>query len=208
MGGTATGGVAVGTGGHATGGGPGLSCDTLTPCGGQVVGTWTATSSCLDVTGELDLSLTGLGCDSAPVTGSLEVTGTWTAQADGTYVDDTSTSGQQHFTLAAECLAVSGTTTSCERVSPALYSLGYSWVDCADAASGGCDCTGSVEQTGGLGMVSWNVSPSGTYKASAKKMTTSDDTEYAYCVSGNTMTILPLGGSVGTVSGTVVLEAE
>ena len=50
--------------------------------------------------------------------------------------------------------------------------------------------------------------PSGTYKASAKKMTTSDDTEYAYCVSGNTMTILPLGGSVGTVSGTVVLEAE
>lgn len=48
-------------------------------------------SSCLDVSGELDLSLVGAGCPSAPLTGSLQVTGTFTANANGAYTDDTTT---------------------------------------------------------------------------------------------------------------------
>src|SRR5262245_40218129 len=48
-----------GAGGSSSGGG---SCSNVAACGGSVVGTWTVMSSCLKVTGELDLALAGLNC--------------------------------------------------------------------------------------------------------------------------------------------------
>ncbi len=49
------------TGGSGGGGGPGNggtagSCSSVDACGGEVVGAWTVTSSCLTVSGNLDLS--------------------------------------------------------------------------------------------------------------------------------------------------------
>jgi hypothetical protein len=102
-GGTPGTGGAVSSGGISGTGGLGTSCPNVTACGGNLVGTWTVTSSCLNVTGNLDLALVGAGCPSAPVTGSLQVTGTWTANADGTYSDDTLTSGSEQFTLGPSC---------------------------------------------------------------------------------------------------------
>src|SRR6266540_973482 len=75
--GNGTGGSSGSSSGGSTGSG-GSSCPSVEPCGGDVVGTWTVSSSCLTVTGELDLALVGAGCPSAPVTGSLKVDGTWT----------------------------------------------------------------------------------------------------------------------------------
>src|SRR3954467_4012810 len=57
------------------GGGAGGSCSNVTACGGDVVGAWTVSSSCLQVAGQLDLSGTSVGCASAPATGELHVTG-------------------------------------------------------------------------------------------------------------------------------------
>ena len=37
-------------------------------------------SSCLTLSGDMDVTLASLGCKSVPVTGSLHVTGTWTAK--------------------------------------------------------------------------------------------------------------------------------
>src|SRR3954451_5746556 len=76
----------TGGGGSSSGGAP---CPSVTACGGDVVGTWTVSSSCLTVSGALDLSLVGAGCPTAPVAGTLAVTVTFTANADGTYLDDT-----------------------------------------------------------------------------------------------------------------------
>jgi hypothetical protein len=207
-GGVATGGVSTGTGGIQSGSGGEASCDNVTPCGGDVVGTWNATSSCLKVTGELDLVPFGVGCTSAPVTGSLQVSGTWTANSDGTYSDNTSTSGEEQFTLTPDCLNVSGTTTTCERISGALGSIGYSAVTCTDAGSGGCDCSATVEQTGGIGVVSMSLSSSGTYTTADNVITTSDETQYSYCVSGNTMTMSLPNTKKGTVTGTVVFQKQ
>ena len=74
-GGTPGSGGTVSTGGSTGTGGAGTSCPNVTACGGNLVGTWAVTSSCLKVTGNLDLSLVGAGCPSAPVTGDLQVTG-------------------------------------------------------------------------------------------------------------------------------------
>ncbi len=84
------------------------------PCGGDVLGTWQVSSSCLVVSDTLDLSPVGAPGCSAPVTGSLSVIGTFTANADGTYSDNTVTTGEEHFTLSPSLLVISSTAVTCE----------------------------------------------------------------------------------------------
>ena len=184
------------------------SCSNGTACGGNVVETWTATSSCLKVTGELDLSLFTLGCTSAPVTGSLEVGGSWIANSDGTYSDNTTTSGTEQFTLAASCLVISSTPVTCSGAASLLTAVGYSSLNCADAGGGGCTCSGTVHQAGGMGLLSTDPSTSGTYTTSNNVISeSSGGPQYSYCVSGNTVTLTPQSASP-TVTGTIVLQTS
>ncbi len=184
-------------------------CTDVTPCGGDVVGTWVAAGSCLPVSGMADMTGFGLGCTAAPVTGTLEVTGTWTANADGTFMDQTTTSGDSQIELPSACLNVSGTTTTCDRLGGALQALGYSLVTCVDAASGGgCACSATAEQTGGLAMLAFGAPTSGTYTTAGNVLTTtaSSNSTYDYCVSGDTLIMTPQGpGRTGTLAGTIVL---
>ena len=215
-GGSSSGGSTGNGGSPASGGSTGTNqppdagvCPNVAPCGGDVVGTWTVTSSCLRVAGELDLSLVGAGCPSGPVTGSLQVTGTWTANANTTYVDNTVTSGGEHITLAPSCLVISSTQTNCAGAASLLPSaLGLSELDCPSAPGGGCDCTGTIDQTGTIGFASPSPTTNGNYKTSGNVLTLtgdSGDTQYAYCVSGNTLTMTPQS-TRPTMSGTIVLQ--
>jgi len=207
----ATNGCSISSGGGGAGGNSGAggaSCSDVTPCGGDVVGTWTVTSSCLKVTGELDLGLVGAGCPSAPVTGSLQVTGTWTANADGTYSDNTTTSGEEQFTLAPSCLVISSAPVTCDGAANLLKSLGYFSLTCRDVAGGGCTCSGTVQQTGAIGLVSPAPSTNGSYTTSGNEVTISGDsgdTKYSYCVSARTVTMTPESTSP-TMTGTIVLQ--
>ena len=203
-------------GSNANGGSPGNGgnsqpadagvCSNVESCGGDAIGTWTVSSSCLTVTGELDLSLVGAGCPSAPVTGSLQVTGTWTANANGTYADNTITSGNEQFTLAASCLVISSTPVTCDGAANLLASvLGYSSLRCTAAASGGCTCSATVRQIGGLGLLSADPQTNGNYKTSGNVVTADDSAKYSYCVSGNKMTMTPQSANP-TMAGTIVLQ--
>ena len=171
-----------------------------------MTGTWTVTPSCLKVSGQLDLSSFGIDCTSASVTGSVQVTGTWTATG-GKYTDTTTTSGSEQITLGADCLKVSGTTTTCDKLGQALKGLGYASVSCSPAASGGCSCPATVQQTAGLGLLaSSDPSPSGQYTTAANVLTNvADDTTYSYCVAGSQMTWTPQSKSP-TITGTVVFQ--
>ena len=220
-GGTRTGGSSSG-GSTGNGGSPGSgggaatnqptdasACSDVEPCGGDVVGIWTVTSPCLTVTGALDLTLAGAGCPSAPVTGSLQVTGTWTANANGTCTDSTVTSGDEQITLAASCLVISSTPTNCDGAASLLASgLGLSELHCPSAAGGACNCLGTVKQTGTIGFASPAPTINGNYKTSGNVLTISGDsgeTQYAYCVSGNKMTMTPKS-TKPTMTGTIVLQ--
>lgn len=210
---------AAGAGGSASGaGGAGTlevepveaSCEAVQPCGGDVVGTWVVAGSCLPVSGMADMSGFGLGCTGAPVTGALEVTGTWTANGDGSFTDGTTTAGDSTIELPAACLNVSGTTTTCDRLGGALQALGYATVNCVNAASGGgCTCSATAAQTGGLAMLVFGAASSGTYATASELVTTStptgSTTDYAYCVSGDTMVMTPrTTGKTGALTGTIV----
>jgi len=182
------------------------SCSNVVPCGGSVVGTWTVTSSCLAVSGDLDASGFGLGCTSVSVTGSLEVTGTWTANSDGTYSDHTTTSGNEQITVAAACLNVSGTTTTCDRIAGPLQALGYSSITCSSAAGGGCTCAAVVQQTGGIGLASADPQTNGNYSTSGNVITTDSSQQHSYCVSGKQLTWTPQSTRPIT-TGTIVLQS-
>jgi hypothetical protein len=188
------------------------SCEAVAACGGDVVGTWTVAGSCLPISGMADMAGFGLGCTAAPVTGRLDVSGTWTANMDGTFTDETTTSGDAQLDLPPECLMVSGFVTTCDRVGDALEALGYASVVCTNAASGGgCSCEATAAQTGGLAMLAFGPAASGTYTTANNVVTTSDANatmnDYAYCVSGNTMVMTPTTtNKIGALTGTIAFE--
>jgi non-reducing end alpha-L-arabinofuranosidase len=193
------------TAGGSSSAAPPASCSNVTACGGNVVGTWNVASSCLKLMGTMDPSMFGLTCTSASVTGgTLQVSGTWTANADGTYADNTTTSGSEKFTLPPECLQLSGTTTTCDGVAGPLRAA-FSDVTCT-SAGGGCDCTGTVQQSGGMGLVTAGAPTSGSYTPSGNTITLTggfNGLKYSYCVSGNTITLTPQDTAT---SGTVVAQ--
>jgi hypothetical protein len=157
----------------------------------------------------------GLGCPSGQITsGSLQVTGTWTADACGMYTDNTTTTGQQTIELPPSCLTVSGFVTTCDRVSdPFGDTLGYDSVTCVDnEETQGCTCQATIDQQGGLGLVSFFPPATGSYTATGNSLVTTaeaTDTEYSYCIAGNTMTLtLETLGKTGTVMGSIVLQKQ
>jgi hypothetical protein len=200
----------AGTGGSAAQAPVVADCTAVGPCGGAVTGNWVVAGSCLPVSGAVDMSGFGLGCTMGQITGSLEVAGTWSATADGRFTDGTTTSGDAELVLAPECLNISGTVTTCDRLGGAFQALGFAQVDCVNAASGGgCTCDATVQQTGGLATVTLSPAASGSYASANNVLTTTTagvETTYAYCVSGNRMTMTPQTVTkAGALTGTIVL---
>ena len=184
-------------GSSAAGSGP---CASVSACGGNVVGSWTVTSSCLKLSGNLDVSLLSLACPTVPVTGSISTTGTFVAKADGTYIDNTRTTGSATFPVDASCLSISSVPVTCEKAGSVFSALGWTTTTCTDT-NGKCNCTLGVDQAGGFGLVSGLVAPQGSYSTLGTMLTTGD-VSYAYCSAANTLTVTPQSSAL---TGTVVL---
>ena len=191
------------------------SCEKVTPCGGDVVGTWKVKSSCLKTGGEADISYLGLACLTAEITGSIEVTGTLTLGDDEKYKDETVAKGSDSWALDASCLDLSGTKVSCDGISTVfkttLSGYGYEDFKCVDASSGGgCTCEGKINSTGGLGLLYNDLMETGKYKSADNKLSLGDGLEFEYCVKGSELTVTPNPGSLNSspYTGTVVLAGE
>jgi hypothetical protein len=83
--------------------------------------------------------------------------------------------------------------------------MGYSSVSCQNAAGGGCSCSATVEQPGGLGVLSTDPATSGKFTTAENVITVDGTNKYAYCVSGSKMTWSPQTQSP-TLTGTVVFK--
>lgn len=203
-----TGGTSAGTGGT-----PAASCNNVTACGGNAVGTWTASSSCIKVTGQLDIAEAGLdprSCTAAPMTGSLTVTGSFTAKPDGTYVDDTVTTGTAHVDMVAGCLMISGTGINCMGAGSYVKSAGWGPTTCTTKPDGGCSCDSMVNFKGGLGLPSSSPAKDGNYTAMSNTLSLTTDAanaNYAYCTSGSTLTLSPQSTKASTLTGSVVFSS-
>lgn len=214
---TAGGGSGGGSGGSGGSNGGPVDCTDKAACGGDVVGSWTAAGCEISISGMANMVPTGLGCAMAPVTGSLKVTGVWTAMADGTFVDKTTTSGEAVILLAKECLTISGFAATCDRI--VLDPLGLVSTVCVDdPATEGCTCTSTINQPGSMAAISIDASfndpegAAGTYMIAGNTLVTTTegvDSEYSYCAAENTLTAnLTTVTHVGTLTGPIVLQKQ
>jgi hypothetical protein len=160
------------------------------------------------VSGKLDISAAGLdpvACDNPTISGSLTVSGTWSATDKKAYTDGTTTSGKLQIKLPKSCLRLSGTDITCDRVEVPMKGAGFSAVTCTSADGGGCNCEGTVEQTGSIGMPSSDPQKSGILATSGNTLTVDGAAQYSYCVSGNKMSWTPKSESM-TISGTIEFQ--
>ena len=86
-----------------------------------------------------------------------------------------------------------------------MTGIGFTSVTCTDATGGGCNCTATIQQTGGIGVLTSDPQTSGNYTTSNNVVTADDSANYSYCVSGSTMTWTPQTTNPGT-TGTIVRQ--
>ena len=162
--------TSTGPGGSGAGGkgGASPSCTEVTPCGGSVVGTWMVSSSCLVLAGDLDGAYLSLGCSTIPVTGTVTTSGTFTANADGTYTDNTTTKGSANFSPGDDCLSVSSVRVTCEKAADAFRPLG--WQTTCSLTGGKCNCSAVFDLPGGIGYSRDQISLNGAYVTSGNTL--------------------------------------
>lgn len=150
-------------------------------CGGDVVGNWRITTSCLKATGTVALS----GCSTtATVTASLQATGTASYAADFTYSQAFLLSGTETIGLPAACLTMSGITLTCDQLNQALavtpLDPSLSSIHCSTAGGGGCNCVANLTAT--------TANETGTYVTAGTNLVTTPSTgtsgSSGYCVKG------------------------
>jgi hypothetical protein len=186
----------VGDGGEADSGGDDAStaCQSASACGGDPVGTWSITTSCLavDISGFTD------GCEGATARAmDYAVTGTIIYNADLTYVVTGTLTGRVVATWPAPCLTpANGTQVTCEQLRAGLLAPGtYQSVTCV-AASSGCTCS--------VVMNPLETRSAGRYVTDGAGMLTETDSagserQRSYCVQGAaTMTLSPYPGAAAT----------
>jgi hypothetical protein len=202
-GGNGGGGARGGGGGQAGGGadaggtGGGSACGTVSACGGDVVGTWQVTQSC--VTGTEDLSSVCAG-STADVT--FTFSGTTTYNADHSYTSTNGGGGTTHYHSPTSCLP-GGVT--CDQWGQGLMQAGmYSSVACATDSSGVCNCDAVSPST--------SATETGTYSISGGMLTTTHGGTTAtgsYCVEGSTLYEIPAFGDGGVAfMGSIVLTKQ
>jgi len=179
----------------------GGSCSAFTPCGGDVVGTWTVKNVCATGSGA------GLIEDCPGATTSFEGikgSGTITFTANMTTMENINLTGSMKMTLPASCLM--GAT--CAQIDTALKAAltsdpeaPFSAVSCS--GSSGCTCTMTFKNS--------NLMETGTYSISGNRITDGDGEAQEYCVSGKTMnmrTVMSMGAMMEDLSMSMTLEKQ
>jgi hypothetical protein len=132
------------------------------------------------------------------------------------FMDGTTTTGEVVHELEAECLMVSGFETTCDRIvldSVGLPSPEAPATQCVDnAATEGCTCTTTINQQGRLGFIALDAPTSGTHMTADNTLVMSApgvETEYSYCVAGNTLTMtIDTPGGASPAMGPIVLTKQ
>jgi hypothetical protein len=172
----------AGTGGRdgQAGSGKELGSETcpLSPCGGDVVGSWQITSVCTDWL--IDPATTG-GCATASSINNVQKSGTYTYGADGAFSWNTTTGGTTTVTLPAACISA---LSSCAALEAEFTpDNGYQSGSCSGNVKTACTCTAKLTEEPSSGK--------GKYELDGDALTAilgSDTSSSSYCVKSNKLT--------------------
>jgi hypothetical protein len=201
-GGRAGSGAAGGVGGQTGGtGGGGASCATVSACGGDLVGTWKVTQSCLT-------SIPDLSGVCAGASGELAYmfSGTVTYNVDGTYSSmfDATVAGHERYPsgCAPHGLTCAELEQSGRQAVDAGKVISYT---CSTDAAGACNCDSVTPES--------SANTSGTYSISGGTLTTTADgmtSTSSYCVQGGILgeTPRPAADAGLAAMGNIVLSKQ
>lgn len=148
----------------------GGSCPALAPCGGNVVGTWTVQSGCVVTIPPVP------SCPQATQRETMQVSGTVTFRADGTYSVSTVLGLTRTVGLPASCLGG----TDCAGLQSSLASQsGVRSATCTAAAPSGCTCTEVFAPQPN--------NDTGTYATVGTSITSPSGPAEPYCVQGTAL---------------------
>jgi len=184
----------------------GGGCGTASACGGDVVGTWQVSSSCVAVDSS---SMMGtMSCpDATESTSGTKITGTITYTADKTFSSNLTTSGTIVVTLPASCLTQQGVTVTCAQLQQVLSSTmnsTFSSATCTESG-GGCACSVALNAV--------TTSETGTYSTAAGVLTQTDSSgtpdDSNYCVQGGKLSISAGSSAMSNgLTGLIVLTKQ
>jgi hypothetical protein len=190
-----------GAGGQAGGtGGGNASCATPSACGGDIVGTWRVTQSCLTATKDLSSVCAGASADIAYM-----LTGTVTYNADGTYGSALTGASTIHEHYESGCAPFGLTCAQLgQSVLPAIDAGTVISASCSMDAAGGCSCDSVTPLT--------TTNTVGTYSTSGGTLTSTHDgmtSTSSYCVQGGILqeAVAPADGGLTSV-GAIVLTKQ
>jgi hypothetical protein len=190
-----------GCGGDDSGG----TCGEASKCGGDIVGSWKITSTCLTL--DAAPMMPSMGCDGATFAADdIAATGGVTYRPDQTYTATVTMTGNMAISLPASCLAQGGITLTCAQVEESLKgqsspAVGFASSSCKAANGGGCACTVPLTAT--------TTNTEGTYSTSGGVVTQTPNgnapEDSNYCVQGSTLTLSPADDSTSTTQGSIAL---
>jgi len=172
--------AAIGCGSSAASSG---TCGKVSPCGGDLTGTWTLTGSCADLATQPALSCPDERIDSWTPT----ISGTWTFNADMTYTRSTTSSAVVVWSIPLSCIsALASSCADFEAQAQAGLNPDQT-ITCTGTST--CLCT---ETAGPL-----NQSDNGTYQTSGTDITYTSAVDgttgtSSYCVQGSTLHLVTL----------------
>lgn len=182
------GGSGFGNGG--TGAANGGACRPITACGGSLLGTWRASTSCFASPASQDS-----GCSGSTVAlNALSVAGTFTFNADNTTQTDTHITAVEDAFYPIACLS-QAECTQLEALYAATSEVTHS--ACTYDAGIGCSCSVAFTQ---------DSVAAGTYQTSGSNVTLVSSSgkpeNDTFCVSGNMLTIqnVNANGGISTIT--------
>jgi hypothetical protein len=185
------------------------NCGNVSPCGGNIVGTWKIASACS--TGATAMPNSGCSGETVAVN-SINDSGTISFNADGTYQASLDISASETVTLPMSCLTAGGVTLTCDQFAMALVTSVQSSNGGASPLAGTCttvgsDCHCTVTVNLHAPTVTGTYTVSGTSFMSMPAGSTTPG-EAAYCVQGNTLFLFGTGMMGGTPGSVVVADRQ
>jgi hypothetical protein len=189
----------------ACGGSSGGRCSNSAACGGDIVGTWKITSSCVSA----NLAMLDGTCPAATLsTSDLKMAGSVTYNADLSYIETGTVSGTVVVTEPTSCFTSQGVTPTCDDLNQEFQSNNQ------DPALT-LHCTGTTTCTCTETFTNEDTSQTGTYTTTtAGVLTETRDGESSpsetddYCVKGTAFTLSPHADSMmmgQPIMGTITL---
>ena len=183
------------------GSGGASSCGTA-PCGGDIVGDWTITESCLTFPMESPIA----DCPSATVnTSGFDVTGNISYRSDLSYSGTLTIGGSFALTLPPSCLTVQGITLTCGQVDQAVK---QAMIDMPDPTIQSVSCTGSGSCVCTFQLTPMPGTTAGTYTTSGTQLIEDGTSTSNYCAKGSELHVMSTGAAAmaGGSSGEIVLK--